>query len=88
MAFIRCDVKNEWAVAELTAQGFRVSKSLVSRWRSPEYAELPTYAHVVALGPDFERAYSKSVSQMNGWGRVALMDVVQALGDLAEEMSA
>jgi hypothetical protein len=84
MAFIRCDVKNEWAVAELTAQGFRVSKSLVSRWRSPEYAELPTYAHVVALGPDFERVYSRVVRKANGWGRVALLDLLDAAGDVAE----
>lgn len=88
LAVIRRDVKGDWIAVTLTEKGFRVSEAMVSKWRSPDYTELPTYAHIVALGPEFERAYSKSVSQVNGWGRIALMDVVSALGDLAEEMSA
>jgi hypothetical protein len=88
MALIRADVKGEWVALTLSAQGFRVSKETVSKWRNPSEPELPNYAHIVALGPDFERAYAKCVSQMNGWGRLALVDVVKAIGELAEEMSA
>jgi hypothetical protein len=88
MACLKREATNEWIAAQLTGKGYRVSASLASRWRLPQYAELPNYAHIVALGPDFERAYAKVVRDVNGWGRLALLDMVMALGDLAEEMSA
>lgn len=88
MTVIRTDLKGDYIAAVLTAKGFRVNEATVSKWRSPTYPHLPTYAHIVALGPEFERAYARTVSMVNGYGRIALMDVVSALGDLAEEMSA
>ena len=88
MAVIKCGLKGDWIAMHLTAQGYRVNEATVSKWRSPDYPHLPTYAHVVALGPEFERAYAKCVSQVNGWGRLAIVDVVRALGELAEEISA
>jgi hypothetical protein len=87
LAIVRRDVKGDWIATTLTEAGFRVNNAMVSKWRSPDYTELPTYAHIVALGPEFERAYAKAISQVNKWSRVALMDVVAALGDLAEELS-
>jgi hypothetical protein len=77
-------LKPEYVAAHLAAQGFRVSPALVSYWQNPTRTELPNGAHLVALGPDFERVYSRVVRKANGWGRVAILDLLDAAGDVAE----
>ena len=81
MAVIKRDVKNQWIALELASKGFRVGEPLVSKWRDPDADELPTYAHIVALGIDFEHAYFKALSKVNGWGRIALIQVAESLGE-------
>jgi hypothetical protein len=88
MAAIRCGFKGDYIATALTASGYAVNEGKVSKWRSAAYTELPTYAHIAALGQDFERAFCQAAREVNGWGRLALLDVVKAIGDLAEEMSA
>jgi hypothetical protein len=84
MACIRRDLKNLTVALELQARGFRVSESLVSRWRNGEYAELPNGAHIAALGSEFERAHHLCSSKVNGFGKRALLDLVEAVGELAQ----
>jgi hypothetical protein len=84
MACLRLDLKNLAVALELQKREFRVSESLVSRWRSGDYAELPNGAHIASLGPDFERAYHLCSSRVNGFGKRALIDLVEAVGELAE----
>jgi hypothetical protein len=81
MTVIKRDVTGDWIAAELTQKGFRVGVPLVSKWRSSDATELPTYAHIVALGQEFEHAYFKCLSKVNGWGRVALIQVAESLGE-------
>lgn len=83
MACKRRDLKNLAIALELQARDFRVSESLVSRWRNGDYPELPNGAHVVALGLEFERAYHMCASKVNGYGRMALIDIAESLGELA-----
>lgn len=64
-----------------------VSRSLVSRWRSPEHREVPSLAQVMTLGPEFQRIFIKELSKFHGFGRLALMDLVESLGELAEAVN-
>ena len=79
MACIRFGQKNQ-AIA-LTAG---VSESLVSRWRNPEHREVPSLSQVVALGPEFQRLFAREQSKFYGFGKRALLDLVEAVGELAE----
>jgi hypothetical protein len=88
MAMLKADVSNDWVAAELTAKGFRVSASLVSHWRNPSRSEVANDAHIAALGDNFDRIHANCKRQVNGWSLRTLLDVVRAIGDLAEEMSA
>jgi hypothetical protein len=68
---------------EALALTLGVSRSLVSRWRSPEHREVPSLAQVMTLGPEFQRLFVKELSKFHGFGRLALLDLVESLGELA-----
>ena len=78
-ACLRFGKKNLWIATTLG-----VSESLVSRWRNPDHREGPSLAQVIALGEEFQRAFKKEQEKYHGWGRKALMDVIEAVGELAE----
>jgi hypothetical protein len=88
MAIEKAGVKPDWIAAELSRQDFRVSATLVSYWRNPDRTELPNNAHIAALGPEFERTYAKCQSKVNGWAFTALLEAMQAMGNLAEAIEA
>ena len=79
MAVMLSGVKPDWIAAEL-----EVGKSLVSRWRSGDYRESPSLNQIVALGDDFLYCFRKAQNRINGSGRRALLDVMSAMGDLAD----
>jgi hypothetical protein len=83
-ALAAAGLKPEYVAVHLSAQGFRVSPVLVSYWQNPTRSELPNGAHLVALGPEFERVYSRVVRKANGWGRLAILGLLDAAGDVAE----
>src|SRR5688572_2719774 len=60
-----------------------VSRSLVSRWRSPEHREVPSLTQVMTLGPGFQWLFVKELSKFHGFGRLALLDLVESLGELS-----
>lgn len=60
-----------------------VSKSLVSRWRSDSYREQPSYAQLLRLPAHFQYAMHKVANQRFGFGRAALLDLLDAAGQLA-----
>lgn len=60
-----------------------VSESLISRWRNPEHREVPSLVQVIALGADFQRLFVKEQSKFYGFGRKALLDLVDAVGELS-----
>jgi len=62
------------------------SESLISRWRNPTQRESPSLVQLCAHGPEFLRLFKRELEVYHGWGRLALLDVVNALGDLAEAM--
>ncbi len=64
-----------------------VSESLVIRWRNPHQRELPSIGQVFALGPEFLRLFKAEQSRHFKWGTTALLDVVKAVGELAEEIA-
>jgi hypothetical protein len=39
---------------------------------------------IVALGPEFQRCLKKAQDQYHGWGKLALLELIDAVGDLAE----
>jgi hypothetical protein len=63
----------------------QVSESLVSRWRSADYRELPSIGQVAALGPDFIRLLQKEQGKFYGFSRQALLDLIAVVEDLARE---
>lgn len=81
MACIRFDQKNEalaLTISEVT--GSTVSASLVGRWRKAHEREVPNEAQLLALGSEFNRIHQRLKSDHFGWGRSALLDLVDALG--------
>lgn len=60
-----------------------VNESRISRWRNVHESDVPSTAQVIALGPEFERVYNKQHSMFRGFGRRALLDMVDALGLVA-----
>lgn len=70
------------------AETLKVGEPLVSKWRDPDYTQLPTIGQVFALGPEFLRCFKKEQEKYYGWPKAALVELVEAFGSLAEEMSA
>jgi hypothetical protein len=70
------------------AAHFQLSESVVHRWLNPHARECPSQAQITSLGSEFMRQLARSYNRRFGWGRTALLDVVKAIGELAEEMSA
>lgn len=58
------------------------SDSMVTRWRNPEAKDCPSLVQVLKLGPDFARLMYRGFSRRYGWQRKALLDLVEALGDV------
>lgn len=65
-----------------------VSESLVSRWRKPEYRELPSIGQIAAHGPEFVFVYLKEQRKFYGFGKRTILELLAMVGDVAEEMSA
>lgn len=72
---------------ELAAH-FELSESVIHRWLNPNARECPSQAQLTSLGSEFLRQLTKSYSRRFGWGRRAWLDAANAMGDLAEELSA
>lgn len=84
MAAIKFGQTNVWMAAHLRSKGYRVSEQLVSQWRSVDRDELPHLGHLMALGEGFLRLLHKVESDHFGWGKRALLDVLNAIGEIAE----
>jgi hypothetical protein len=73
--------------AGLTNQGIAadlgVNESIVGRWRNVNAKESPSLLYLSLLGPEFLRLLYRGYSRRCGWGRYALLDLVEALGDVA-----
>lgn len=89
MAAIEFGEKND-ALGIRIAEAMGLEKpldgSLIAKWRKPHEREQPSYAQVMALGPEFNRILRKLESKHFGWARQSLLDLVDALEDVAEEM--
>jgi transcriptional regulator with XRE-family HTH domain len=60
-----------------------VSKSLVSRWRSPHYKERPSLAQLFLLPLTFQHALHKVLGFRFGVRRAAMAALLDAVADLA-----
>lgn len=60
------------------------SESLVSRWRSPEHREQPSFAQLLRLPPSFHLALHKRLDKHYGFSRAALLEAIDALGRLGQ----
>ena len=60
-----------------------VSVSMVYRWRSTEHRERPSYSQLLRLGPEFALRMNRIESRRFGHVRRALMNLMDAAGDLA-----
>jgi hypothetical protein len=72
---------------ELAAH-FELSESVIHRWLNPHARECPSQQQLTSLGSEFMRQLGLSYGRRFGWRAKALLDVVKAIGELAEEMSA
>lgn len=63
-----------------------VSKATVSKWRSEHYQEQPTLAHLLRLPSTFQYAMHKVASRRFGFGRAALLLLLEAAEDVAVEL--
>lgn len=70
------------------ASHFGLSESVIHRWMNVNARECPSQSQLTSLGSEFMRQLTKSYDRRFGWGRKALLDVVTAMGALADEMSA
>ena len=77
------DRKDDWAVAALKAKNFRVSISLVARWRKTYARESPSLNQLMALGPDFRKSLRAAMNKLDGADYEALMELVGAFGRYA-----
>lgn len=59
------------------------SESLVTRWRSPEHREQPSFAQLLRLPPAFHMALHKRLDQHYGFSHAAVRDALEAIGRLA-----
>lgn len=60
-----------------------VSESLVSRWRSGNYTEAPSFAQMLLMPPSFHIALHRQMNRKFGFGRAALARLLGAVEDLA-----
>lgn len=60
-----------------------VSESLVSRWRSPNYSEAPSFTQMLRLPIAFHLALHKAMNRRFGFGRAAVEQLLEAAGLLA-----
>jgi hypothetical protein len=74
--------------AELAKVRIVISTSVIARWRNPHAKESPSLAVCAALGSEFMRVMKRSYGRRFGWGRVALLDALNAFGEVVEEMEA
>lgn len=88
MAAIRFGLKNLAIAHILKEAGCPASESLISKWRNPNYTESPSMMQLCAHGVEFQRLLQKEWSKFHGFGRLALLDAVTALGELAEALEA
>lgn len=60
-----------------------VSVSLVEKWRSPEARGCPSFLQMLCLPPSFHLALNRAMDKRFGFGRSALLDLLDAAGRLA-----
>ena len=65
------------------ASDLGVNESIVGRWRNLDAKESPSLVYVTRLGPEFVRLLTRGYSRRCGWGRLALIDLITAVGDVA-----
>ena len=68
------------------AAALDVNESIVGRWRNVDARETPSLFYVAKLGPDFIRLLHRGFSRRCGFGRKALLDLAQAVGELAAQV--
>ena len=84
LACVRFGEKNlALALTISAATGQTVSESMVSRWRNVGQRDLPNEAQLLALGSAFNRLYYREKRDHFGWARLALIDLITAVGDVA-----
>jgi len=59
-----------------------VGAPLVSKWRSPEYREQPSFAQMLRLPIGFHIALHRTMNARFGFGRAAIRRLLDAVGDL------
>jgi hypothetical protein len=59
-----------------------VGTPLVSKWRSPEYREQPSFAQMLRLPVTFHIALHREMNRRFGFGRAAIKRLLDAVGDL------
>jgi hypothetical protein len=79
-ALTAADIESTWVAAHLG-----VSESLVSRWRSPNYTEAPSFTQMLRLPVSFHWELNRATSKRFGFGRRAIAQVLEGLGMLAME---
>lgn len=60
-----------------------VSDALVRRWRLVDHRERPSFVQLLCLPPAFHLEMNRAISRRFGFGRAALAQVLEGLGDLA-----
>lgn len=75
---LRCGLTNK-EVAHLVG----VSVSLVEKWRSPDARACPSFAQMLRLPLSFHLALHRAQNAHFGFGRAALMDLLESAGSLA-----
>jgi hypothetical protein len=68
-----------YEIATLTG----VSESLVTRWRSENYRESPSFLQMVRLPPAFHLELHRAMNLRHGFGRQILARLMNDLSDLA-----
>lgn len=76
-------LKNARIPSSFVAAHLGVSESLVSRWRSPNYREQPSFAQMLRLPFSFQLGLHRAMNARFGFGRAALRDLLDAAGLLA-----
>lgn len=60
-----------------------VSVSLVEKWRSTEARGCPSFVQMLCLPPAFHLELQRAMNRRFGFGRAALMQLLEAAGSLA-----
>lgn len=87
MACIEFGEKNQALgirIAEALGMDNPISESLIARWRKADARERPNLTQMMALGSEFNRIFRKHESRHRGWGKRALLDLVEAVEAVAE----